>query len=103
MIHEDWSTELTPQSRKKCIFRGARKGYYAGCARGESERARQDREWLEQSRAVHEASEPRDGSPRVHESLKQSVTEWEDAELSGSCARTVFDAAQRCCIGGFQA
>jgi transposase InsO family protein len=45
-------------------------GYYAGCGRPKSSRARRDEELSEQVAAAHLASKRRYGSPRVHAELK---------------------------------
>ncbi len=78
-------------------------GYCAGCARGERERARQDREWLEPSRRCMKRVSSVTQVRGCMSPSSNTVTEWENAGLSGSCARTVLEAAQRCGIGGLQA
>jgi transposase InsO family protein len=45
-------------------------GYYAGCGRPKSSRARRDEELAERVAAAHAASKRRYGSPRVHAELK---------------------------------
>jgi transposase InsO family protein len=45
-------------------------GYYAWCRRGESQRARQDRQLLVRIQAVFEQHRHRYGSPRIHRELQ---------------------------------
>jgi putative transposase len=52
----------------------SRSGYYAWCVRPPSERAIADRELTEEIRNIHEASEQRYGSPRIHEELGANDT-----------------------------
>lgn len=47
----------------------SRSGYYAWCGRAPSERAVADRELTTEIRDIHERSERRYGSPRIHEEL----------------------------------
>jgi transposase InsO family protein len=52
------------------VLRVARSGFYAWSARGESARARRDRELLPKIREVFDRSRQTYGSPRVHEELR---------------------------------
>jgi putative transposase len=52
----------------------SRSGYYAWCGRPPSQRAIADRELTEDIRSIHEYSERRYGSPRIHEELGANET-----------------------------
>jgi transposase InsO family protein len=52
----------------------SRSGYYAWCARPPSQRAVADRELTAEIRLIHERSERRYGSPRIHEELGANDT-----------------------------
>jgi putative transposase len=52
----------------------SRSGYYAWCARPPSQRGIADRELAAEIRAIHERSEQRYGSPRIHEELGANDT-----------------------------
>lgn len=58
--------------RYLCQWLGvSRSGYYAWLKRPESQRAREDRDWLRRIRQVHEASRGCYGSPRVYQALRK--------------------------------
>ena len=52
----------------------SRSGYYAWCGRSPSARAQSDRELTAEIRSIHEISERRYGSPRIHEELAANDT-----------------------------
>lgn len=52
----------------------SRSGYYAWCGRSPSAREQSDRELTAEIRSIHEISERRYGSPRIHEELAANDT-----------------------------
>lgn len=63
-----------PVSLLCSLLRVSRSGYYAWCGRPPSQRAIADRELTAEIRKIHQHSEQRYGSPRIHEELGANDT-----------------------------
>jgi len=63
-----------PVSLLCSLLEVSRSGYYAWCVRPPSQRAIADHELTEDIRNIHESSEQRYGSPRIHEELAANDT-----------------------------
>jgi putative transposase len=63
-----------PVSVMCSVLEVSRSGYYAWCGRSPSARVQRDRELTAEIRSIHEISERRYGSPRIHEELAANDT-----------------------------